>query len=279
MLKKLTACLALSLAISAALPGVGRAEEKELIKPGAAAAPAAELPKMSAEELKAAGERATTAGEKLGFRLGVQAWTFNKRSFFEAVDQTQALGLHFIEGFPGQRVDEDKAVVMGPKLTAEQQEAIKKHLAAANVKLVSFGVTGIPKKADEAKQFFEWAKEMGLENIVTEADPETLKAVAPLADEMGINVALHDHSRQVKSRYWSPELVLEATGSLSKRFGACADVGHWQRSGLDPTESLKKLDGRIIELHFKDLNQRGEQARTTLCGAPAPAICRPFSMK
>ena len=42
--------------------------------------------------------------------------------------------------------------------------------------------------------------------------------------------------------------------------GACADVGHWMRSGLDPVECLKKLDGHIIALHFKDLNEMGMKA-------------------
>src|SRR6478609_8652606 len=42
--------------------------------------------------------------------------------------------------------------------------------------------------------------------------------------------------------------------------GACADIGHWIRSGLDPLECLKKLAGRIITLHFKDLNETGPNA-------------------
>jgi sugar phosphate isomerase/epimerase len=42
--------------------------------------------------------------------------------------------------------------------------------------------------------------------------------------------------------------------------GACADVGHWMRSGLDPLECIKKLDGHIICLHFKDLNKMGPDA-------------------
>src|SRR5947209_699650 len=40
--------------------------------------------------------------EKLGWRLGCQAWSFNETTFYEAVDRTASLGLHFIEAFPGQ---------------------------------------------------------------------------------------------------------------------------------------------------------------------------------
>ena len=44
---------------------------------------------------------------------------------------------------------------------------------------------------------------------------------------------------------------------VSPRIGACADVGHWIRSGLNPLECLKKLEGRVIEFHLKDLNEKG----------------------
>jgi sugar phosphate isomerase/epimerase len=47
--------------------------------------------------------------------------------------------------------------------------------------------------------------------------------------------------------------VLAAVKGRTPLMGACADTGHWLRSGLDPVECLKKLEGRIIVLHFKDL--------------------------
>ena len=51
--------------------------------------------------------------------------------------------------------------------------------------------------------------------------------------------------------------VLAAIKGRTPLMGACADVGHWMRSGLDPVECLKKLEGHIICLHFKDLNEMG----------------------
>ena len=34
----------------------------------------------------------------------------------------------------------------------------------------------------------------------------------------------------------------------------CTDVGHWYRSGLVSLECLKKVEGYINSVHFKDLN-------------------------
>src|SRR5690606_14641597 len=67
--------------------------------------------------------------------------------------------------------------------------------------------------------------------------------------------AIHNHPKP--SHYWNPDQVLAAISGASPRVGACADIGHWVRSGLDPIECLKKLEGHIIEFHMKDLNEKG----------------------
>jgi sugar phosphate isomerase/epimerase len=36
--------------------------------------------------------------------------------------------------------------------------------------------------------------------------------------------------------------------------GACADIGHWIRSGLKPVDCLRILKGRIMSSHMKDLH-------------------------
>ena len=43
----------------------------------------------------------TSSAEKLGWRLGVQAYTFRELTFFETVDKVHELGLKYIEMYPG----------------------------------------------------------------------------------------------------------------------------------------------------------------------------------
>ena len=78
-----------------------------------------------------------------------------------------------------------------------------------------------------------------------------------MCDKYKIHAALHNHP--TPSKYWNPDVVLASLDGRSQYMGAAADVGHWMRSGLDPVECLKKLDGRILHLHFKDLNAFGEK--------------------
>jgi sugar phosphate isomerase/epimerase len=90
-----------------------------------------------------------------------------------------------------------------------------------------------------------------------------MDVVEKLAKEYNIQVAIHNHPGP-KSFYWNPDTVLAAVKGRSPLLGACADVGHWVRSGLDPVECLRRLEGRVIALHFKDLDQ------ATLSGHDVP---------
>src|SRR5262245_58869867 len=68
--------------------------------------------------------------EKLGWRLGCQAWTFNKFTLFEAIDKTAELGLKYIEAFPhGQKLSPTDDTKFEPKLSTEKRTAVKQYLA------------------------------------------------------------------------------------------------------------------------------------------------------
>ncbi|MBL7970845.1 MAG: sugar phosphate isomerase/epimerase, partial [Prolixibacteraceae bacterium] len=114
----------------------------------------------------------------------------------------------------------------------------------------------ICKDEAEWKQLFEFASGTGIETITCEPEYAHLKYVDQLANQYKIDVAIHNHPQP--SLYWKPELFLDAVKGLSNRIGACADVGHWKRMGVDPVEALKMYEGRLKTLHFKDVKEKEE---------------------
>jgi sugar phosphate isomerase/epimerase len=193
--------------------------------------------------------------EKLGWRLGCQAWTFNDTTFFDAISKTASLGLHYIEAFPGQKLSAAKPKVgVTETLSADDRQEIKKRLSDNGLKVTSFGVGGY------SREIFEFAKDMGIENIVSEPPFDAFDGIDKLCEEFQINVALHNHPRG-DSRYWNPEAVLKVCKDHSKRIGACCDIGHWVRSDINPVQALKQLEGHIFEFHMKDLNIFGRKGR------------------
>ena len=197
------------------------------------------------------------------WQLAVQAWTFNKMTFFDAVDTTAKLGMHYIEAFPGQKIGGGIDAKMVPDMEPAVREKVLARLKSAGVTLVNFGVTGAGDEAGWVK-LFDFAKAMGIQTIVAEPQTNQFALLDKLTQQYGINIALHNHPDP--SRYWNPETVLKATAGCNPRIGACADTGHWVRSGLDPVACLQKLQGHIISLHFKDLNEFARSGHDVVWG-------------
>ena len=197
--------------------------------------------------------------EKLGWRLGCQAYTFNRYTFAETIDKLASLGLRYVEAYPGQRLSKEKPnVKIGDSLSAENRREVKKRLDDAGIKLVNFGCCGLSKNEAASRKTFEFAKEMGIETLVSEPPKDAFDLLEGLCDEYQINLAIHDHPKP--SIYWNYKTVLEVCKGRSKRIGACCDTGHWMRSGINPLEALKALEGRIISFHLGDLNKFGERS-------------------
>jgi sugar phosphate isomerase/epimerase len=197
--------------------------------------------------------------EKLGWRLGMQAWTFHEASLSDAIDATASLGLHYIEAIPGQKLGGGLPdAAFGEGMSADARTALKKKLSDSGVKLVNYGVCSLSKDVGQSRKVFEFAKDMGIETLVAEPSEDAFEALDKLCQEFSINVAIHNHPKP--SMYWNPDTVLKVCKGRSNRIGACADTGHWPRSGLNPIECIKKLEGRIISFHFKDLNKLAPDA-------------------
>jgi sugar phosphate isomerase/epimerase len=221
---------------------------------GAAAAFGGSLAAVSAAEAL----KGTPHAEKLGWRVSCCAYTFNYLPLAQAVEKTASLGLKCIEGFAWQPLSKTSpSIQTNETMSAAAREEMKKTLADHGVKLVSCYLSELPNIEDVCRKKFEWGKEMGVEYFVAEPPKDAFGLLAKLCDEYQIGLAVHNHPKP-HSVYWNPETVVEVCQGRTKRIGVCADTGHWVRSGLDPVECLKKLDGRLIGFHLKDLADFGK---------------------
>lgn len=213
-----------------------------------------------------------TTLEKPDWYVGFQAYTFRLFSFEEALEKAASIGLKYVETYYGQNLTKDSDVKIHFTMDEKSRQKMKDLLQKYDIKLISSGVVTC-KNDEEWEDLFKFAKEMEIQTITSEPKAEDLDLVETLADKFGINVAIHNHPSP--SRYWNPDTVFEALKGRSLRLGVCADTGHWIRSGLNPVECLNKLEGRILELHFKDLNEKSREAHDVPWGtgvADVPAI-------
>lgn len=196
---------------------------------------------------------------KLGWKLGAQAYTFNLFTFFEAIDKIDSCGLKYVEAYPEQVIGGGIEGKMDYHMDAFTRSKILQKLKDKGIKLIAYGVVNAGTD-EEWRRIFEFGKAMNIETITSEPLEKDIPLLSKLCDEYQINVAMHNHP-QPRS-YWNPDMLLAAIKGQSSRIGACADIGHWVRSGLDPVECLKKLEGHVLQLHMKDLNDKnGEEDR------------------
>ena len=211
-----------------------------------------------------------------GFAIGCQAYTFKEFSVMEAIDKTSAAGGRIIEFYPGQKFSaEQPGVKFDHNATPEMIATVKARLAERGVRAVNYGVVGIPKDEAGARKIFEFAKIFDLYGITTES-VDALDTIEKLVKEYDLRVGFHNHPRRAKEagyKMWDPNYVLSVVKDRDVRIGSAADVGHWLRSGLNPMDCLKILDGRIISVHLKDLNGKSANAHdvpygTGVCNVP-----------
>ncbi len=203
---------------------------------------------------------AVRAQETLGWRLGVEAYTFQKFNFFEAIEKTAALGLPYIGGLSFQRVSADLPKNFDPGLSDAELERVRLKLESAGLRLLTYYIQDLPGDPSACRKIFEFGRKMGIETFLSEPRLEALDTVEILAEEYGIQVALHNHDRKASPNYWSPEAVLRACEGRSQRLGAGADLGYWIRAGIDPVKGVRTLGKRLITLQMHDLHAAGAEA-------------------
>lgn len=199
--------------------------------------------------------RSTRADSPSGFVLGIQSYSLRSFPVDKALADIQELDLHAVEFFGGhfpldsnqQRIDE---------MTSK--------LAKLKIKPMAHGVNGFGKDHDANRRIFEFAKKAGIRNISADPSADAFDSLDKLVEEFNIRIAIHNHGPG--ARYDKVDDVLKAVQGRHKHIGACADLGHYIRSGEDPVEVIRRLQGRLYGIHLKDFDAPKKDAKGVILG-------------
>lgn len=200
---------------------------------------------------------AVQADQPFGWRASTGAWSFRLFTLFDAIDKAAQMGMPWVEPFEGQQIMADSDVKLNASMPDSFYDAIQEKLKEKEVSLTTIYIHNIPGEEEACRRIFDFAQKLGVTVIISEPDPAALDLIEAFCDEYNISVALHNHP-EGKSRYWHPEIVLDACAGRGPRIGACGDTGHWIRSGLKPADMFRLLKHRLLTVHLKDLD-RAEQ--------------------
>ena len=221
--------------------------------------------------------------EKLGWKVGIQYFSFHKYSFFEGIELTQALGLHYIEGITGMRISPESDETMYAGMPQEWKEKIKKRLNEAGVRMVSI-FDGLEDGTGEGfEDLVKFCKEMGITTIVSNpkrADNggKPVEFYEDILKKYGVEMFFANHPKP--SPYWNPDFSVEDTKGRSRHIGTSVDFGHYTRTGYDPYEIVKRFIDidKMNHFHMRDVSEIGPHGFDVPCGEGAGRLKETYQM-
>ncbi len=199
--------------------------------------------------------RAAPGPPRVRFSLGIASYTFRAFPLAQVILMTQRLGIRNLTlkemHLPLTSSDTDIDSVVGT-------------LKESGIELRGCGVIYMKSEA-EVLRAFAYAKRAGARMIVGVPDPPLLDLAERKVQETGIALAIHNHG-PTDQRYPTPESAYAAVRGRDARMGLCVDVGHTQRSGLDPSVEVERYFDRLLDIHCKDVSAASEEGTTVEIG-------------
>ncbi len=202
------------------------------------------------DEPKPGNEDQATADSTTNWELGVALWTFHNVDFPTSLRMADSAGIKLIEPNTFHSAGKELKDSLLGQLSPAGIEKLKSYVQEHNIKVGSLYLGG-GKTVQDWKNDFEKAKQFGVRYVTAEPPMAMWDVVDSLAGVYGLKVAIHEHWKGT-SIYWHPDSVLAAIKG-HKNFGACADLGHYPKSGINSLDAVKKLEGHIIGIHLKDI--------------------------
>lgn len=192
---------------------------------------------------------------EVGLKLGIQMFSLRGFDVDAALQHAADAGFEQVEFYKG---------MLAVDATDEEIAAIQKKVAKLGMSMSAHGVNRFGKDAKANEAIFEFAKKLGIKNITADPDPASFDQLDELVQAFDIRIAIHNHGP--RHRYNKVVDVLRAIENHDARIGACADLGHYIRSGENATEVVRLLKGRLYGIHLKDFAEMKDKTEGVILG-------------
>ncbi len=188
-------------------------------------------------------------------KLGIQLYSLRGYGVNEALQHAKDLGFEQVEFYSGMLPTDSS-----PEKIAE----IKALVSKLGLSISAHGVNHFGKDAAANRKLFEFAKALGIPAMSADPDPDSFANLDELVKEFNIRIAIHNHGPT--HRYNKVVDVLRAVEKHDERIGACADLGHFIRSGEQPVDVIRALKGRLYGIHLKDFEEMKDKTKGVILG-------------
>ncbi len=195
---------------------------------------------------------------KANFELGVASWGLRKLDFEEVIQAMKDMQIKNISL---------KSMHLPFEFSADELENRIEKMRAEGLNPYAPGVVYMKTK-EEADRAFEYTKNAGLGMIVGVPYYDILDYVEEKIKNYDIQVAIHCHGPD-NLPYPSPVDAYERIQNRDERLGICVDVAHVVRSGLNPSEQIRMVKDRILDMHIWDVSEASKEGKAVRPGKGA----------
>jgi inosose dehydratase len=195
------------------------------------------------------------AAQLSGFNVGIQSYSLRGFPVDEAIMICHDLGINAVEFYSG---------MFNPASTPAQISEMKDKLEGLGLTISAHGVNRFTKDHEKNKALFQFAKAAGIKNLTADPDPDSFESLDSLCKEYDVRIAIHNHAPS--HRYNKVVDTLRAIEKHDERIGACADLGHYIRSGEKPEDVIRALKGRLYGIHLKDFADMKDKTKGVILG-------------
>jgi sugar phosphate isomerase/epimerase len=141
-------------------------------------------------------------------------------------------------------------------LSKADRQHVQQQLNQANVQVPATYTEHFSRDAARNRKILNFGQAMGLKFFSCRPDEPTMAALNDMVQDFSTDIALHNTSPGGDASLVSLDEV-EATLQRHDNLNACVDIGNFARTRIDPIKALRRLDGRILEVHLKDIDRQG----------------------
>lgn len=199
--------------------------------------------------------RFAQAAQGQGYKLGIQLYSLRGYDVDQALKHAAELGFAQVEFYSG---------MLSTDASTDEIQQMRQKVSDLGMSISAHGVNRMTKDAKANRKLFEFAKALGIPTLTADPDPDSFDNLDELVKEFDIRVAIHNHGP--RHRYNKAVDVLNAIEAHDERIGACADLGHYIRSGQSATEVIRLLKGRLYGIHLKDFAEMKDKTEGVILG-------------